>query len=50
MAKTLNKLTIGSIFEKDEQGDYTSDAQLRQDMLRITVQKITPFCLMSHSR
>jgi hypothetical protein len=34
MPKTLNKLTIGSIFEKDGQGKYTDDAQLRQDILR----------------
>jgi hypothetical protein len=34
MPKTLNKLTIGSIFEKDEQGNYTSGAQLCQYILR----------------
>src|SRR5215217_7755638 len=34
MAKTLNELTIGSVFEKDEQGKYTDDAQLRQDILQ----------------
>ena len=33
MAQRLNRLTISAIFEKDKQGNYTSDAQLRQDIL-----------------
>jgi hypothetical protein len=34
MPKTINKSTIGSIFERDEEGKYTDDAQLRQNILQ----------------
>src|SRR5919197_634389 len=33
MAQRLNRVTISAIFEKNKKGNYTSDAQLRQDIL-----------------